>query len=417
MRSRLGRATVYLTYGSAVSILFSIAISQILLALAIAALLASGQKLEFPPVKLPLALFFTATVVSLLLSGHAADGLPQIRKFFVFGMLLAAANSFRTIRQIRLLVWMWAGVASVAAIIGFVQFIQRWQLGVREHAPLYSFVLDSRITGLGRQWMTFGGEQMIVLLLLLAMLLFTKQTQSPGWIALVLIWASVILGLTRSIFLAGVPAGAIYLVWNWKRWVVLALIPLAIVVLLLSPSTVKNRVRSVIQPQSEMDAFSNAHRAITRRVGWEMIKAHPWFGVGPEQVGPQFESYLPPDIPRPLPRGWYGHLHNIYLQYAAERGIPAAFCLLWFLGKMLWDFRKALRNSTTPDIGFVWHGAIAVILAVLAEGFFEHNLGDSEVLTLFLALAACGYSILREDSKKRILEYNCLERSTYEDPS
>jgi hypothetical protein len=39
----------------------------------------------------------------------------------------------------------------------------------------------------------------------------------------------------------------------------------------------------------------------------------------------------------------------------------------------------------------VLHGAIAVILAILAEGFLEYNLGDSEVLTLFLAVVGFGY--------------------------
>jgi putative inorganic carbon (HCO3(-)) transporter len=37
------------------------------------------------------------------------------------------------------------------------------------------------------------------------------------------------------------------------------------------------------------------------------------------------------------------------------------------------------------------HAGIAVILAILAEGFLEYNLGDSEVLTLFLAATAFGY--------------------------
>ena len=36
-------------------------------------------------------------------------------------------------------------------------------------------------------------------------------------------------------------------------------------------------------------------------------------------------------------------------------------------------------------------GSLAVIAAVLAEGFFEYNLGDSEVLTMFLATMTCGY--------------------------
>jgi hypothetical protein len=30
----------------------------------------------------------------------------------------------------------------------------------------------------------------------------------------------------------------------------------------------------------------------------------------------------------------------------------------------------------------------------LVAGFFEHNLGDSEVLTMFLVVTACGYLAL-----------------------
>jgi hypothetical protein len=33
----------------------------------------------------------------------------------------------------------------------------------------------------------------------------------------------------------------------------------------------------------------------------------------------------------------------------------------------------------------------------MAEGFFEYNLGDSEVLTMFLVVVACGYLALEKD--------------------
>ena len=81
-----------------------------------------------------------------------------------------------------------------------------------------------------------------------------------------------------------------------------------------------------------------------RRVGWEMIKAHPLVGVGLERVGPEFEHYVPADVPRPLPTGYYGHLHNIYYHFAAERGLPALAAILWLFGQALWDFARALRG-------------------------------------------------------------------------
>jgi hypothetical protein len=41
------------------------------------------------------------------------------------------------------------------------------------------------------------------------------------------------------------------------------------------------------------------------------------------------------------------------------------------------------------DAQFVFRATIAIIIAILAEGFFEYNLGDSEILTLFLTITAC----------------------------
>jgi O-antigen ligase len=198
--------------------------------------------------------------------------------------------------------------------------------------------------------------------------------------------AALLLGYTRSIWIATAAAGA-YLVWSWKRWLLL-LAPLALVIgLVAAPSSFQTRVRSIFRSQD------NQVRLVMWRTGLRMVEAHPLLGLGPEEVKLQFMQYVPPDTPRPLPSGWYGHLHNVYLQYAAERGIPAMLLVLWMLLMMLYDFWRALRRLP-PGPGerrFILSGAIAVILAVMIAGLFEHNLGDSEVLTMFLVVAACGY--------------------------
>src|SRR3954462_528625 len=99
--SPMFRAARWLTFGSAVSILFSIAISQSLLALALAALLLSGEKLRIPPIKLPLGLFLLGTVLALALSPHPGEGLPQIRKFFVLFELVIVYSCLRDMKLVR----------------------------------------------------------------------------------------------------------------------------------------------------------------------------------------------------------------------------------------------------------------------------------------------------------------------------
>ena len=389
--SRVESILYWLAFGSAASILFSIAVSQSLLGIGILALLLSRRRLRFPPILLPLALFFAATVMADLLSGDPSKGVPQIRKFFVFGIVLILFNTFRSISQVRNLVLAWTGIATLSAGLALGQFARRFHEAIQLHASVYDYVLDGRITGFASHWMTYGGEQMIVLLLLLALLLFAPggAWKIFGWAAATIIWTAIVLGLTRSIFLVAVPAGALVLAWNYKRWLVYAAPAVALAMFLAAPPHIQDRVFSVFRPHGDVD--SNSRRIIMARTGLRMIAAHPVFGIGPEQIQPQFLAYLPADVARPLPKGWYGHLHNLYLQHAAERGVPALACMLWIIGKMTRDFHNASKMPARAGAHFIWLGALAVIAAILAEGFFEYNLGDSEVLTMFLATITCGY--------------------------
>ena len=175
-----------------------------------------------------------------------------------------------------------------------------------------------------------------------------------------------------------------------------------IIGMVVAPATVQQRARSIVQPQTQTD--SNEHRIVCWRTGWQMIKAHPVFGVGPEEIGKRalFDSYVPADIRWPLPDGWYGHLHNIYIHYAAERGIPASLLMTAALLMALYDFRRAARSLPPgrSDRRMFLEAAIACVIGTMVSGIFELNLGDSEVLTMFLAIMCLGY--LAVDSLKPV---------------
>ncbi len=95
----LKRLSLWLAWRSAVSILLSIAVSQILLALALGVLLLSGLPLRWPRIAIPLGLFLGWTLVSLAFSPDPAVGLPQVRKMLVFLMLLIVYSSVRHARR------------------------------------------------------------------------------------------------------------------------------------------------------------------------------------------------------------------------------------------------------------------------------------------------------------------------------
>jgi O-antigen ligase len=86
------------------------------------------------------------------------------------------------------------------------------------------------------------------------------------------------------------------------------------------------------------------------------------------------------------------HLHNVPLQIAAERGLPALAIWCWFVFTLLRDFFRQRRTSPLPSLAT---GGIACVIAMLSAGMFEYNFGDSEFLMLFLVLVTLPYAAER----------------------
>lgn len=396
MPTRFARAPVYLAGAAAVTAVVSIVACEIFMAMALIAVLAASKtsRIRWPAATLPLALWMFWTLVSLAASGHAREGIPQVKKFIWFAMLFVVYNAFRELRDVRGLVIASTAAAVLSSAWGFVQFAQKYRAARVLHHDFYSYYVADRITGFMGIWMTFSGQMMIALMLAGALVLFTRD-RLRWWLsaAALLISAALLIAETRSMW-GGAVVGGVYLLWfSGRRWLIAALPVIAALLYLANPFGVRERMISIRTPHGDTD--SNLHRSVLRIIGGEMIRAHPLFGVGPEQVGKQYQNYIPPEVARPLPTGYYGHLHNIYYHYAAERGLPALAALLWFLLGALYHFASALRRRPPPatEARWVLHGAIAVILAVMFGGYFEVNLGDSEVLAMFLAAVGCGYAV------------------------
>ena len=377
---------------SAAAVVLSIAVCQIFLGLALIALIASEAPLRFPPIKAPLFLFLGWTMLSILVSGHPAAGLPQVRKLFVFTILLVAFSALRQARHARWLAEAWFVLAAASAIRSLAQFGEKLQVARARHADFYQSYVGERITGFLSHWMTFSEVGMLVLLVLLSYMFFAPRVSRRaaflcGLCALILA-TSLLVSFTRSIWLATALAAG-FLVWRWQKKLLLAAPLVLVVAFVAGPGAFQRRVESMLSARSDN---STSARIIMWRTGWRMIEARPLFGVGPERVGPEFHRFLPPDVGE-LPTAFYGHLHNLYVHYAAERGIPAVLLLVWLLARIARDHWRALRGAAAED-RFILHAALAATIGLVVGGIFEVNLGDSEVLTVFLTLIALGYAAI-----------------------
>jgi O-antigen ligase len=122
--------------------------------------------------------------------------------------------------------------------------------------------------------------------------------------------------------------------------------------------------------------------------GARMIHDRPLTGVGPNMVKEVYPTYRDPGAVEPV----NVHLHNVPVQIAAERGLPALAIWTWFIVVLLRDMTRMLGRSPHPSLPAA---GLAAVVAMLAAGLFEYNFGDSEFLMLFLVLVTLPYAALR----------------------
>jgi O-antigen ligase len=337
--------------------------------------------------RLPVLAFVFWTLLAIALSTNPETSLSQVRKLLLFSVVLLVASAFRKRSQIWHTVQGVFLIATLSALYGLGQFAWRFYDLHRQGLSFYEHYVTHQSTGFMSHWMTFGGLAMLSLLLLVSTLLFDGNSKKYfyGWASLAIIGLSLLAAFTRGIWL-GTLAGLVYLVACYRRWMLLLLPTGVLLLYVIAPPWLQHRAQSIFHPAEESSTLS---RFVMMRTGLRMIVDHPWFGVGPNQVESLFLDYTPADAV--LPPAWYGHLHNTFLQIAAERGLPCLAILLWFFVAVIRDGFFRTRSLEVRERAF-GHSAIAATAGIMVSGLFEYNLGDSEVLMLYLVVISIPYA-------------------------
>ena len=131
-------------------------------------------------------------------------------------------------------------------------------------------------------------------------------------------------------------------------------------------------------------------RIVMWKIGADMVRDHPLVGVGPEMIEGVYAGYRQPYPDAVNPTN--PHLHNVPLQIAAERGLPALAAWLWFVVVAARDLWRLMRARQAPAVA---GAGLAAVVAMLAAGMFEYNFGDSEFLMLFLGLITLPFAATR----------------------
>jgi O-antigen ligase len=394
----------------------SIAASQAFLAgagaLYVIHLLQARPRVLFLPIKLPLALFCVLSVVSVFWAANPTAGGFAVRKLVLFLIWLLAVNLVVSAEHLRRLLQGMFLVSMLTSLVGIAQFVMQYR-AVRAHHPgeLYYYLTLTRIHGFMGHWMHFGGQQMLVFAFLLGYLLLSQtsdrnskfKTRSSGagrrisslefrvsfpwWSVLILVAVSIVLNFTRGVWLGCFLAG-IYLVARWRPKWLWALPVLLVLAYIGAPSLVRERLHGAMHPAQD-PALSI--RLEMWRVAIGMIRAHPWVGVGPNNIEQVYDLYLPPGKNPEV--GYHSHFHNDFLQFGAERGLPCLASWVWLMTALGWSTWKLRRQLST--LRWIADASLAAWLAFLAEGCFEFNFGTSPVLMVFLFVTATPFIAAR----------------------
>ena len=371
-----------LLLGFVAALQVSIALSHILLAAMLIAWAVSHARARKVPAAprffVPLLAYGALTLIASAFSIDPRASLLDSKQLVLFAIVPAVYDIARGPRA--------STVIDVIITVGAASAVY----GIIQYGVLHYDNLGRRPQGALTHYMTYSGVLMLVICAAAARLVFGRRDRI--WPALVMPALIVALSLTftRNAWIGACVAAGLLMVL--KDFRLTALLPVILAALfIVAPQGLINRLTSTFNAQDP----ANQDRFAMIEVGARIVRDHPLTGVGPNMVPRVYADYRPDyAVNQTNP-----HLHNVPLQIAADRGLPALAVWIWLIGAVAVSAFRLFRrsHSRASSEAVLAATALASVAAMLAAGLFEYNFGDSEFLMLFLVLITLPFAAARPD--------------------
>ena len=369
---RLERAAFIALATFVAALQVSIALANILLTVTgvlwVALLIKKQERVTAPQWFWLLPAYAALTLMSAVMSLAPVTSIIDSKQLLLFLIVPGVYRLARGQRAITIATVI-ISVGAASAIIGIAQY------GIFEYDNL-----GRRPQGSLTHYMTYSGLLMLVSGMAAARLLFHGRDRT--WPALVMpaLLAALALTFTRSAMVGTCVGIGLLLAIKDLRLLLLAPI-VAGLFTAVAPEQITARLYSTFDPQNE----TVRDRIAMMRTGVRLVRDYPLMGVGPEMVEAVYADYRDPAaVQESNP-----HLHNVPIQIAAERGIPA---LLAWVALIVAVTRGLVHQLRTGAYRSLPAGGLAAVGGMLAAGMFEYNFGDSEFLMLWLVLVTLPFA-------------------------
>lgn len=310
----------------------------------------AGGRYTLRPVDVALLVFLGVGAFSLAGALSLQYGLEELLKWLELGAVMWLVREEARNPQRR------NAVIAMVLLAGLVQAgIGIWQFAFRHTGPEEFLILGRfyRAYGSFEQPNPFAGFMGLLVPLALGLALGTtdegRRTRGR-WLlsfvlyllAFVILGAALIMSWSRGAWLGSLAALAVMVVFAPRRRLIGLMLLLTVIALGglawgagLLPESLVARLSGFSEYAQVYDVrgvdITEANFAVLDRLAhWgaavDMLRDHPWLGVGLGNYAPVYPAYARLNWPNAL-----GHAHNIYLNFAAETGLIglAAYLLFW----------------------------------------------------------------------------------------
>ncbi|MBP7836420.1 MAG: O-antigen ligase family protein, partial [Candidatus Omnitrophica bacterium] len=159
---------------------------------------------------------------------------------------------------------------------------------------------------------------------------------------------------------------------------------------LFAPGAIKDWAK---ETHSLTNLLLNKERPVLYETSFNMIKHHPFVGVGVNTYVLNYQKYKLHDTsPETANTRWYAH--NSYLQMACEIGITGLAVFFWLLFLLFSRWWRFYRKSKDNFLALCSLGMVMGLAAFLVHGLTETNLYYPKIAVLFWFQAALLMGVL-----------------------